>query len=158
MQSAIELRNKLKSIDHRGYPAYKELRGQYDFKDYTLSIDHVQGDPFAAPSRLSVWVKGEKAGFPSDFYDFEEDFIKTECLGEGWITSGSARVVRMAFNLFCNGTPSVYALEGDAKVKECRKYTVEDLFCCEYAVYFWEAVKVRYPEYCFPVDLSEFGV
>ncbi len=69
MQSAIELRNKLKSIDHRGYPAYKELRGQYDFKDYTLSIDHVQGDPFAAPSRLSVWVKGEKAGFPSDFYD-----------------------------------------------------------------------------------------
>ncbi len=69
MQSSIELRNKLKSIDHRGYPAYKELRGQYDFRDYVLSIDHVQGDPFAAPSRLSVWVKGEKAGFPAAFYD-----------------------------------------------------------------------------------------
>lgn len=69
MQSAIELRNKLKSIDHRGYPAYKELRGQYDFKDYVLSIDHVQGDPFAAPSRLSVRVKGEKAGFPAAYYD-----------------------------------------------------------------------------------------
>lgn len=69
MQSALELRNKLKSIDHRGYPAYKELRGQYDFKDYVLSIDHVQGDPFAAPSRLSVWIKEEKAGFPSVFYD-----------------------------------------------------------------------------------------
>ncbi|NBJ94096.1 ABC-ATPase domain-containing protein [Parablautia muri] len=69
MQTAIELRNKLKSIDHRGYPAYKELRGQYDFKDYVLSIDHVQGDPFAAPSRLSVRVKGEKAGFPPAFYD-----------------------------------------------------------------------------------------
>lgn len=69
MQSVIELKNKLKTIDHRGYPAYKELRGQYDFKDYVLSIDHVQGDPFAAPSRLSVWVKGEKAGFPSAFYD-----------------------------------------------------------------------------------------
>lgn len=69
MQSAIDLRNKLKSIDHRGYPAYKDLRGQYDFKDYVLSIDHVQGDPFAAPSRLSVRVKGEKAGLPSAFYD-----------------------------------------------------------------------------------------
>ena len=68
------------------------------------------------------------------------------------IYSGNARVVRMAFNLFCNGTPSVYVLEGEEKVKECRRYTVEDLFCCEYAVYFWEAVKVRYPEYCFPVD------
>ena len=53
MQSSTELRNKLRSIDHRSYPAYKELRGQYDFTDYVLSIDHVQGDPFAAPSRLS---------------------------------------------------------------------------------------------------------
>lgn len=69
MQTAMELRNKLNSIDHRGYPAYKELRGQYDFKDYMLSIDHVQGDPFAAPSRLSVWVKAAKAGFPPAFYD-----------------------------------------------------------------------------------------
>ena len=69
MQSALELRNKLKAIDHRGYPAYKELRGQYDFKDYVLSIDHVQGDPFAVPSRLSVLVKAAKAGFLPEFYD-----------------------------------------------------------------------------------------
>ncbi|MDE6185656.1 MAG: ABC-ATPase domain-containing protein, partial [Lachnospiraceae bacterium] len=69
MQSSLELRNKLKSIDHKSYPAYKDLRGQYDFKDYVLSIDHVQGDPFAAPSRLSVRVKGEKAGFLPAFYD-----------------------------------------------------------------------------------------
>ena len=69
MQSALELRNKLKNIDHKSYPAYKDLRGQYDFKDYVLSIDHVQGDPFAAPSRLSVRVKGEKAGFLPAFYD-----------------------------------------------------------------------------------------
>lgn len=69
MQSALDLRTKLKSIDHRGYPAYKDLRGQYDFKDYVLSIDHVQGDPFAAPSRLSVLVKAQNAGFPAQFYD-----------------------------------------------------------------------------------------
>lgn len=69
MQSALELRNKLKSIDHKSYPAYKDLRGQYDFKDYVLSIDHVQGDPFAAPSRLSVRIKAEKAGFLPAFYD-----------------------------------------------------------------------------------------
>ena len=91
-------------------------------------------------------------------FDFDKGSVKPKCLEEGWITSGSARVVRMAFNLFCNGTPSAYALEGDEKVKECQRYTVEDLFGCEYAVYFWEAVKVRYPEYCFPVDLSKFGI
>lgn len=69
MQSSLDLRTKLKSIDHRGYPAYKDLRGQYDFRDYVLSIDHVQGDPFAAPSRLSVLVKAQKALFPVEFYD-----------------------------------------------------------------------------------------
>ena len=74
----MELRNKLNQIDHRSYPAYKELRGRYDFKDYVLSIDHVQGDPFAAPSRLSVWVKAENAGFPPEFYDTREKRITVQ--------------------------------------------------------------------------------
>lgn len=69
MQSATDLRNKLRTIDHRSYPAYKDLRGQYDFTDYVLSIDHVQGDPFAAPSRLSVLVSARRAAFPAAFYD-----------------------------------------------------------------------------------------
>lgn len=69
MRTASELREQLKRIDHRSYPAYKELRGQYDFEDYILSIDHVQGDPFAAPSRLSVLVSGSRAGFPAELFD-----------------------------------------------------------------------------------------
>ena len=69
MRTASELREQLKCIDHRSYPAYKELRGQYDFGDYILSIDHVQGDPFAAPSRLSVLVSGSRAGFPAELFD-----------------------------------------------------------------------------------------
>ena len=40
----------IERIDHRSYPAYKDTRGAYQFGKYVLSIDHVQGDPFAAPS------------------------------------------------------------------------------------------------------------
>lgn len=69
MKSSNDLRQKLKEIDHRGYPAYKDLRGEYDFGEYVLSIDHVQGDPFAAPSRVSVKVSKLKAGFPEAYYD-----------------------------------------------------------------------------------------
>ncbi len=69
MKTSQDLRIKLKSIDHRGYPAYKDLKGQYDFGSYVLSIDHVQGDPFAAPSRLSVLVSGKMAAFPPEYYD-----------------------------------------------------------------------------------------
>ena len=53
----------LQSIDHKGYPAYKSLRGSYQFGNYQLNIDHVQGDPFASPSRVSVHVNGKAHGF-----------------------------------------------------------------------------------------------
>ncbi len=68
MQTAAELKNLLMRIDRKGYPAYKDTKGCYQFSGYQLSIDHVQGDPFAAPSRLSVRVDGRDAGFPADLY------------------------------------------------------------------------------------------
>ena len=81
-------------------------------------------------------------------YDFKTGNVKTECLHEGWQTSGSQRVVRMAFNLYCNGTPSVYDYEdAEEQLSECKLYSVEDLFCCGYALFFWQAIQIRYPEY-----------
>ena len=68
MQTSTELRNLLSRIDHRSYPAYKDTRGMYQFPGYVLSIDHVQGDPFASPSKVSVHVKGKTAGFPRELY------------------------------------------------------------------------------------------
>ena len=82
-------------------------------------------------------------------YDFKTGLVKTECLHEGWQTSSSVKVIRMAFNLYNNGTPSVLDYEdAEDQLAECRLYTVEDLFCCGYASYFWQTIKIRYPEYC----------
>lgn len=78
MKQAVELRELLKKIDHKGYPAYKETRGQYQFPGYVLSIAHVQGDPFAAPSKVSVMVKGAQAGFPKYLYDKKHNRIALE--------------------------------------------------------------------------------
>lgn len=75
MDTQTELKNLLDRIDHRGYPAYKELRGSYRFNGYILSIDHVQGDPFAAPSKVSVHLTGQEAGFPEQLYDKKEKRI-----------------------------------------------------------------------------------
>ena len=81
-------------------------------------------------------------------YDFKNGNVKTECLQEGWQTSGSMRVVRMAFNLYCNGTPSVFDYDDtEEQIVECKEYTVEELFCCAYAPFFWQAIQIRYPEY-----------
>ena len=68
-KSAPDLRKLLESIDRRSYPAYKDARGSYDFSDYVLTIDHVQGDPFASPSKLSIFIPHQKAGYPSDSFD-----------------------------------------------------------------------------------------
>ena len=69
MQTSADLKNLLARIDRRGYPAYKDTRGAYQFPGYVLSIDHVQGDPFAAPSKLSIHVSGKTAGFPRALYE-----------------------------------------------------------------------------------------
>lgn len=69
MQTSSDLKALLGRIDRRGYPAYKDTKGAYRFSNYVLSIDHVQGDPFAAPSRLSIHVDGKTAAFPSELYE-----------------------------------------------------------------------------------------
>ena len=69
MKTAAELQTLLRQIDHKGYPAYKDTRGKYQFQQYVLSIDHVQGDPFAAPSKVSLIVPGRVAGFDRACYE-----------------------------------------------------------------------------------------
>ena len=64
MKTKNDLLRALRSIDRRGYPAYKSLKGSYDFGDYVLHIVHVQGDPFASPSDLAVTVKAQDARWP----------------------------------------------------------------------------------------------
>lgn len=69
METHRELEQTLKRIHRRGYPSYKEIRGEYRFPFYTLRIDHVQGDPFASPSRLSLRLTGQQAAFPRELYE-----------------------------------------------------------------------------------------
>ena len=80
MQSSTELKSLLNRIDHRGYPAYKDTRGAYQFPGYILSIDHVQGDPFASPSKVSVRVAGRTARFPRELYggDYQRIALQDE--------------------------------------------------------------------------------
>ena len=69
MKTADQLEKLLHNINRKSYPLYKELKGSYEFSTFILNIEHVQGDPFAAPSRVSIDVKEEKAAFPKELYD-----------------------------------------------------------------------------------------
>ncbi len=69
MKTSDELRALLQRIDHKGYPAYKDTKGIYQFNGYILDIEHVQGDPFASPSKIRLIVAGKDAGLPKMLYD-----------------------------------------------------------------------------------------
>lgn len=71
-------------------------------------------------------------------FDFKQDCIEPDGMHGGWQTSGTVRVCRLAFNLW----------NGYTDPEHSNAYSPEDLFCCEFAPYFMEGVKIRYPEYC----------
>ena len=62
------LASLLGRMDRRGYKAYKQIQGDYRFPDFLLRIDHVQGDPFADPSRCRVFVDPPGIALPQDLY------------------------------------------------------------------------------------------
>ncbi|MCO4771057.1 MAG: hypothetical protein KDA24_13565, partial [Deltaproteobacteria bacterium] len=61
-----ELEQALRRIDGRQYGAYKDLPRDAGGARLRLRIDHVQGDPFAAPSRLALRVPLGRAGWPAE--------------------------------------------------------------------------------------------
>ena len=75
------LREQLEKIDRQGYKSYKGLEGDFQFPDYLLRIDHVQGDPFADPSRCRIFIDAATAGIPAILFNNRcrttalEDFI-----------------------------------------------------------------------------------
>lgn len=84
------LKKILLSIDGRGYKAYKQIEGAYKFDFFDLFIDHVQGDPFAAPSRLRVRVKQEVAQIPG--WAFENPHRQMACCD--FMTRTFAKAIR----------------------------------------------------------------
>ncbi|EOV6293233.1 P-loop domain-containing protein [Vibrio parahaemolyticus] len=87
-----QLTATLKKIEKQNYRAYQQIKGQYDFTDFSLFIDHVQGDPYASASRFRAtrawsltgleWLKDESPAFQRAARDFIarsfEQFAKQE--------------------------------------------------------------------------------
>ncbi len=65
------LSEQLAELDGRSFGGYRGLRGSYVLRSsgedvVTLFIDHVQGDPFAAPSRVRLRLAGTAASYPAE--------------------------------------------------------------------------------------------
>lgn len=78
MKNSLDLKKLLSSIDGKSYDSYKSLADKYNFKNYILSIDHVQGDPFASPSKIQIIMNQETAKFPVELFDTDYKKIALE--------------------------------------------------------------------------------
>lgn len=75
-----------------------------------------------------------------NLYDMQSGSIKLEGLRGGWLTGTTKKICLLAFNLY-NG----YSQDGRKKVSE--ELTPGNLFATDCAIYFGQAIKLRYQQY-----------
>ena len=120
MKTSEDLKQILERIDHRGYPAYKDTRGAYQFGTYILGIDHVQGDPFAAPSRLHIQVAGRAARIPGNLYDSK---CKKMAVADYLLRNFAKQLERYSFQAHGSGK------SGIIQVTRCGQEVLERTAC-----------------------------
>lgn len=77
----------------------------------------------------------------SSIFDWNDWTINFECLSAGWQTGGTARITRLAFNLW-NGCGSDDPIGTPISIE----YLPDNIFCCNFMEYFFEAVRLRFSE------------
>lgn len=83
-------------------------------------------------------ISWETRSHANELFDYSNDSIKPTGLIASWQTSSTIRISRLAFNLW----------NGRTEAGKERYSTPHELFDCSYAPYFFEAIRLRYPEYC----------
>ena len=69
MKLADQLKENLNRIDGKSYGFYKDIKGWYDFGEFSLNIDYIQPDPFAPPSQVAARVSQKTARFPRALFN-----------------------------------------------------------------------------------------
>lgn len=65
-----KLKQTLLDLDGKGYKSYKKLQEtSWSYPPFLMKFEHVQGDSFAFPSRLSITLSMTDTGFPENFFD-----------------------------------------------------------------------------------------
>lgn len=92
MSGSAELGATLERLDGRGYKAYRDIEGAWSFAEFTLFVDRVQSDPFAAPSKLRVRVDRDVANLPDSIFANRT----REIAAAAWLARAMDRAIRDA--------------------------------------------------------------
>ena len=150
--TAPEAQNELKNIlsaSKNGQPI--KFRDEEHERNYNFILDMM---PYSDIERkaLAYLFALDTVCFEHirDLYDFSDNRIMLSGLEKDWQTGTSKRTTRLAFNLYnsyCSDGETYIDSDGieDSLPSAC--YSPAYLFCCEYAKYYVEALKIRFPEW-----------
>ncbi len=103
------LHRLLTSLDRKGYKAYKALQGRsFDFSPFRVTFEHVQGDPFAAPSRISVSLDAAAAGFSPSYFSTP---VRRLALEDHLLRGVNDYLQRMKFSVRGSGKSGVVSVQ-----------------------------------------------
>ncbi|OPZ95037.1 MAG: hypothetical protein BWY74_00003 [Firmicutes bacterium ADurb.Bin419] len=117
-----------------------------EFFNNCLAYPGIPNDSYYKALFYTLGLTNETRKNINSLFDFERRTIDFNGFKKGWQTGTSKKVTRLAFNLF-NG--SVCDSDEDFENNKVSPYyAVDEIFCCGLAPYFYQAIKLRYPEYC----------
>ena len=102
------------------------------------------GDVYKDAAFYLLGLTEETRRHAADLID--EDGMKIDGLRQAWQTGTTTKVTRLAFNLW--NDCMVESPEDFEADKLSSNYGPSSIFCCSLAPYFWQAIQIRYPEYC----------
>lgn len=129
-----ERKNDMKFMDTQHQAFYEDCLNKANRRD----------DSYHKALFYTLGLTGETRRYINNLYDFKDRSINFDGLFQGWQTSTSMQATRMAFNLYNGFTGDT----GGEKNDDPAQYSPDNLFCTGLAPFFFEAVKLRYPEYC----------
>lgn len=116
-----------------------------EFYKTNIMRTNSSSDPYRKALFYTLGLTDETRNNINTIYNFKERCIEIDGLNSGWQTGTTKKVTRLAFNLY-NGM--VHDCDADFEInKVSQYYSVDEIFCCSLAPYFFEAIKLRYPEY-----------
>lgn len=81
-----------------------------------------------------------------EIFDLKNGEVQLNAIDKAFQTDTSLKVTRLAFSLWNHSIvfDNEESLQNDIISTH---YNPSEIFCCTYAPYFYEAIKIRYPEY-----------
>lgn len=129
---------------------FKDKKHKDFYEDTLKQIEEIQkSDVYYRSLIYTLGISQVTRKHMHEIFDLVGQEIHVDSIGKNWQTSNSKKVTELAFNLWNDFSGQ------NAEDSEKGNCQVSHIFGCSYAPYFYEAIKLRFPEYTKTAEKEE---